>query len=510
MKLLFQRVLLQRRARDEGFTLPMVIALGLVMILLGTTSIVKSSEENLNAAIQNSSSDALAIAEVGITKYRELLNQNRVLTVYNHAQWTSNSVTVGGNTINVVGQACVDLTKTPAGWNDDGTSAAANDTTKWWEIQENIDGAAGDDLIGKYKLVSYVYDNDNNPADNDNGQYAPDDDVSNTKDSFTFNDGTYNPRGILTVQGESTDGSQAQIQVEIPLRINDLDNFKPVLWIADNISPDISAADLNNVTVNNGNVVIKDSATSSANGCGDFSSLANGTLRPVISDSRTIPSIDRVKNIINEAGYSSQINTGYTPGEYLGKIGDTDFAVDSSITNDPAIGLEEECTDSTDYCFFYKLGSLGVSDVDAETDGVANVTMYVNGTVSINATAALSVANPEINIGSNTSSDYFELYVDNGNAITIDVASGKTVNINGLIHAPTSTLTISGAGTVNIDGAVWVGEFVNNNTTVNITGDQTDTATGSDSSYKFYTTSATRTPRPLTASPTDWVREEVD
>ena len=71
MKLLLLRVLLQRRAQDEGFTLPMVIALGLVMLLLGAVNITSANEENLNAIIKNSRSDALAIAEVGVARYRE-------------------------------------------------------------------------------------------------------------------------------------------------------------------------------------------------------------------------------------------------------------------------------------------------------------------------------------------------------------------------------------------------------------------------------------------------------
>jgi hypothetical protein len=74
MKLLLLKSLLQRRARDEGFTLPMVIALGLVMLLLGAISITTANEENITAITQNSKSDALAIAEIGVARYRETLD----------------------------------------------------------------------------------------------------------------------------------------------------------------------------------------------------------------------------------------------------------------------------------------------------------------------------------------------------------------------------------------------------------------------------------------------------
>ncbi|MGL6340584.1 MAG: hypothetical protein ACRC80_15775, partial [Waterburya sp.] len=87
MKLLLFKVLLHRRARDEGFTLPMVIALGLVMLLLGVLNIATANDENITAIAQNSRSDALAIAEVGVARYRELLDRNRVLTVYDSSEW---------------------------------------------------------------------------------------------------------------------------------------------------------------------------------------------------------------------------------------------------------------------------------------------------------------------------------------------------------------------------------------------------------------------------------------
>ncbi len=95
MKLLLLRVLLQRRARDEGFTLPMVIALGLVMLLLGAVNITTANEENLTAISQNSRSDALAIAEVGVARYRELLDRNRLLAINDSdCQWEANNASL--------------------------------------------------------------------------------------------------------------------------------------------------------------------------------------------------------------------------------------------------------------------------------------------------------------------------------------------------------------------------------------------------------------------------------
>ncbi len=221
MKLLLLKTLLQRRARDEGFTLPMVIALGLVMLLLGAVSITIANEENITAISQNSRSDALAIAEVGVARYRELLDRNRVLAVNDSSVWGTKT------------QICDNLTNFLPG-------VSRNISLLEDGQVLNNDGDSTDSFnIGSYSLVSYDY--------------------SNTDDVFNLTDDTANSNaiGTLTVKGTAPDGSEAQIQVEIPIRINldDITNLAPALWIG-NTTPT-----LGNLTIGNGNVVIRDQAT---------------------------------------------------------------------------------------------------------------------------------------------------------------------------------------------------------------------------------------------------------
>ena len=494
MKLLLLKILLQPRARDEGFTLPMVIALGLVMLLLGTVNVVKSNEENITAINQNSSSDALAIAEVGIARYRQLLNQNRILAVYNHEQWTSNSISITRSagvtkTIDVAGQTCTDISETPAGWYDDDnalSNVAPNDTTQWWEVKQTLSG----DSIGEYRLVNYEYDNDGDLSTNDNGEFSPDDDTENDTDFFDYNDtgSGYNPRGILTVQGRSEDGSEAQIQVEIPLRINDLEEFAPILWIGSGGA--IATPGTLSITDSADNKIV---LSDPGSGCSKPADI-NGN--DAISDSRSIPSIQTIRETIATADTASQTN-GFdetnSNDDYFGGTAKTKYT--TGIAGD-------ECERDNDLCYLYDLNSLTITH-DAEVDGAANVTVYVDGTVNISGT--------DVQIGSTASSDYFELYVDNGNAINIDTGSaGNNINFTGLIHAPTSTLTVTGNGNLIVNGSIWVSEFVNN-ATVTITGDESSTGVGaSEPAYKVYTTSEFRTPRPITGNPTEWIREEVD
>jgi hypothetical protein len=210
MKLLLLKILLQRRARDEGFTLPMVIALGLVMILLGAVSMTTANEENITAISQNSRSDALAIAEVGVARYRESLDRNRRLAINDSGQWGTLTGICNNNTNEAAPVTADDYfpSLTP---NVANTIALAEDG----QILNN-DGDNTDSFnIGSYSLVSYDYSNAN--------------DVFNSTNDTTNN----NARGILTVKGTAPDGSEAQIEAEIPVRINlrDMETIAPALWV---------------------------------------------------------------------------------------------------------------------------------------------------------------------------------------------------------------------------------------------------------------------------------------
>ena len=164
-----------------------------------------------------------------------------------------------------------------------------------------------------------------------------------------------------------------------------------------------------------------------------------------------------------------------------------------------------DCANVRNCRYYYKSGALTI-DSDLTADGIARATLYIDGTLEIDGSGG------DFTIGSGVASNYFEIYVDNSQAITIDVRNGNTVNINGFIHAPGSTLSITGDGTVNINGAVWVNDFVNSaDATVNITADDSNLSTStSNKAYEFYTTTTNRTAKPITGSPVNWKTEEAN
>ena len=492
MKLLL-KTLLQHRARDEGFTLPMVIALGLVMLLLGAVSITTANEENLTAITQNSRSDALAVAEVGVARYRELLDRNRILAINDLSAWGT--------------QTEVCDSSIP-------TSVTVTETGK--DINNN---GATTDTIGTFSLVSYIYSG------------ASPFSLTNDNDN---KDGSNDAKGTLTVKstvGTAPNASEAQIQVDIPIRINlaDMTNLAPALWIG---NYDSTTTKLGNLTIGNGNVVITDKATA-IDGCRNFPSLAT---RPVISDSRNLPPIAKVSNPTATVpadkgdfekardaltGEPSTINTpdNSTTGRLLfGATTHSPFNPDANNTNCSNIKL---CR------YYYEFGSTTsdltspsetstLVDTDLLTDGIAKTTLLLNQPLTIKATSR------DVKVGSTSAiskSNAFEIYVNGNNNITINATSGRTVTINGFIHAPESTLTITGSGIVNINGSVWVNDFDNSDSdgaTVNISPDTIsreptpDNSATSGQGYEFYSTTASRTARPITGSPTNWKTEQVN
>ncbi|MGB5636184.1 MAG: hypothetical protein WBM44_02870 [Waterburya sp.] len=552
MKLLLFKTLLQRRAKDEGFTLPIVIALGLIMILLGLVNITGASEENLTAISKNSSTDSLAVAEIGIARYRELLDTNRVLALYNvYTQpddidinrWAGAGTATGAANIFGIDSVCsadIDTFANRTVWHDV-TLSEANAGADF-----NRDGDQSDMVnMGQYRLVSYVYDIDGDETNEDTRQitlgatnpwvsnFSQTDDSVNTNDNVAFNDVTYNPRGILTVQGRTSvgadgvDSSQnnitqdnersfSQIQVEIPIRLNqqDVDNLAPALWIGDgNVGSlgNLTVADGNDPdTISDTNIVVRDQAQGVNPGCinpPDNLNGVTGVTNNIISDPREIPPIQPVLDTITAAG-GAQTNNTLTPilgrPAYATPPNNDRPYVEPDAGNvfvdyenrDGATG-DWDCKNISDCRYYYDLPGGTTINAATETDGISKVTLYVRGDLNINA-----------DIGSEISSNYLEIYATGNVNIT---TGGGVIDINALIHAPDGTLTITGGGNVNFGGSVWVNEFINNGgTIVTIDPDITDSSsTASDRSYKFYTTTTSRVPRPLTTSPTNWQIEEV-
>lgn len=504
MKLFILKILLQRRARDEGFTLPMVIAIGLIMILLGAVNILSAGEENLNAISDNQKNEALAIAEIGVTRYRELLDRNRMLTVYSSDSWSSLTNTCDTN---------ADI-------------IAAADTSTWQQVND------GTENIGQYRIVSYIYDIDNSRDGDDkllsdnNNQFAPNDDNLNDTDSFDFNDtgDTYDPKGILTIKSQAADGSEAQVQVEIPIRINegDMDNLRPTLWIGNR-----NATDFGNLKLGtdndlgeeeDGNIVLSRPATVTGSGvtatagCTDPANIGAGTggsTTNVISDPRPLPTIlDPARlaelDLIEQNAISGDIDLhpNYTSGESL--LGVLSDPVNHRLWKEQTWANGQ----STNY-YFYRTPAgidLDVNNQKLTSDGSARVVLYVDGDINLTNRAILDAG------GRYASSILLEIYGTSKTKNITFTPNGNTIDVTALIHAPDATVKVEGAsGKVNIKGAVWVKDWDDNSGgAVEVTITPDNAGFGSRKSFDYYLGTDNRAAKPVTDAPINWVVQEVE
>lgn len=65
-----------RRSSEEGFALPITVGLGLIMLLIAATLVVKAQGDQTTASAQKATAQSLAIAEGGLSKTLAKLNQS--------------------------------------------------------------------------------------------------------------------------------------------------------------------------------------------------------------------------------------------------------------------------------------------------------------------------------------------------------------------------------------------------------------------------------------------------
>ncbi|MEM9274443.1 MAG: hypothetical protein AAGA80_15975 [Cyanobacteria bacterium P01_F01_bin.143] len=493
MKLLF-RILLLQRSKDQGFTLPMVIGIGLIMVLLSSISLLQASEENLTAISKTQSSTSLAMAELGVSRYRELLNNNRVLAVNSLDNWVA-----------VANQTCDAITNGTGadGWSNTNVwrPVTVDETAPTTPTDFNGDGDTIDVAvpIGNYRIVEYRYQNDNNVTDDDlvdvDGNYTdPGEDgiFDQTADAANPN----GPRGILTVQGQAPGSdSIAQIQVTIPIGVNidDLDTLDPGIWIHNETITNwgtINLQDSDSPPNRTGNIVLYRQAPG-ATGCDDLDTSAlggggNTVTAPVpnvaIRDPRDLPPL------ITLPTDTTKINplVENIPTELIiGKPSDKSTKIDSNGNED---------TDGTKRYYYEVAGTL---DIDAGerliTDGTARVIVYVNGNLDVDSGGAGDVTDIT-NSSNDATSRFLEIHVTGD----VNISGSGTVNIKGLIHAPNGQVDITGGPTVNLIGSIWADSWSNTGT-VNVT----------TSEYEHYSITPQRTPKPLTFAPTGWEQQEA-
>jgi hypothetical protein len=133
---------------EEGFAIPIALGMGLVMLLLGMTAIVRSQSDTAVAVDKKFSAQARTAAEIGITRVQDFLNRYRAAAAAPACSTDAKWPTSGYG-------ACTDTTVMSWGFPNSIPNLCPGDQTA-------VDGFATNDwqsagTAGEYRLVNYSY-----------------------------------------------------------------------------------------------------------------------------------------------------------------------------------------------------------------------------------------------------------------------------------------------------------------------------------------------------------------
>ena len=427
MNFLLKAFLVYRRKSEKGFAIPMVLSLGIIMVLLGTVSIFRSSEEDLTAITQRSTSRALNAAEAGVARYRQLLSNYKVIATYNACNsWSGTTCSASGSTwknptqLPNIDQSCP----------NNGSTVVANATTRAWQ---NIDDS--DPSLGQYRLVDYIYDPNYDTATN------------------TYTD---QPTGTLIVEGRVNQNNAASAAVtrirvvfpvqpgiptpngeEVTLESN-FNSFNPALWLTGSTSGSVDASVTNiGDLVVEGNIIVTDSD------CNVTGSLPNNN-NLVIVDPRRPP--------------LQPIPTGFIvksvdAGNLVNNITQTLPCNDNSqgcFHDDPEIITESDGAKT--FIYHYRVtGDLVLDNKEIKVSENKKVILYVDGNITLNG-------NAQLNPSPNTTSANLEIYGTN-NTENINLKGNEEIKIKAFIQAPAAKVNISDNPKVDFDGSMFVKDW---------------------------------------------------
>jgi hypothetical protein len=213
--------------RQQGFALPMAMMVGMVMLVVGITMIVRSQGDQSKVVAQQAKSASVAAAETGLTRIQSMMNDSsvRFIALYPMASWSTAMSLANNNTTVTINDTGLNSTV-----NRTATSLACstNDAaTKIDQIKAKLasllvvangsltDIDPNDPSKGKFRLVNYTY--------------------TGTSGSMP---GSTSQTGGLVLQGQTSNtgfGSASRLAVEVPISgdasmINTSDTA-PGLWI---------------------------------------------------------------------------------------------------------------------------------------------------------------------------------------------------------------------------------------------------------------------------------------
>jgi hypothetical protein len=196
------------RRDDAGFALPIALGVGLFLIIVAASIILRSQQQQVNAIAQKQTASSLSAAEVGVSRIQNLLTRYRAASLYPSCSAPSGETCDAGATpawknasaIPGLSTTCPkDAPATPIG-------KVMEAATRDWQPLDSMDATKGE-----YRLVNYSYSSPGKP----NGQ------------------------GTLKVQGRSgtaNGASSAVTQLSVTIPVQTISPYVPGLWVKNSVN----------------------------------------------------------------------------------------------------------------------------------------------------------------------------------------------------------------------------------------------------------------------------------
>ena len=462
------KIALIGRYSDQGFAMPIAIGLGLIMLLIGATMIVRSQGDQMTASAQKATNQGQSAAETGISRFQSLINNNRMIALYGACStnlpppsrsdnWNSSGACDNSGTtptpINWKNASSIPTISNTCPGSPSGVVPVSDAVTREWK---NI---SSDSSQGQYRLWDYTYTPD---PTNPSGIKTP---------------GT----GTLTVQGRvNQDGTgntatagigTATTQLQIQIRVARPSSRIPGLWVQ-NVPQNLSNNRIN------GNILVSGCTLPTWNPTNPQESVTSGNTvianpSAIIPDTPLLPALTKLNTIpasslntliwnqtLPKVGDINSDGTAYTAGLTLVPSSPTySYLIDGSLTSSG--GSATITLRSGAKIIFYVRGNIDMSGgpVINLNGNASNMQIYgntflrdSNGKIQIVGTLTgipqtkygCPITLPAINSGlTDPPSNYVSL---GGVCPTTSVAVNGNSSVHALIHAPDATGSVSGGG----------------------------------------------------------------
>jgi hypothetical protein len=186
-----------RQRDDSGFALPIALGVGLLLLIVGASIVLRSQQQQVTAIAQKQTASSLSAAEVGVSRIQNLLTRYRAASLY--PSDASGSAPSWQNASAIPGLS----TSCPKDSPDTPESKVAEAATKDWQAIDKDDPAKG-----QYRLVGYSYS-------------------------------TSEGKGTLKVQGRAGTAAgslPAVTQLSVAIPVQAISPYVPGLWVQTSVN----------------------------------------------------------------------------------------------------------------------------------------------------------------------------------------------------------------------------------------------------------------------------------